>query len=120
MTPDVRTSFYRRALEAADRDDLIDARGVEGLAEEAALLRVQIKRTLEEQPDDAKVLHAGIRLLVQTLLAQQRLSPRQAEDLGDAASELVQEIAEAVFGTPASDTGDATDIGDARDLAEAG
>ena len=104
MTP-AAPSFYARALEAADRDDLVDARDVDGLAEEAALLRVHIRRTLEERPDDARVLHAGIRLLVQTLLAQQRLSPQQAEDLGDAASQLVEEIATAIFGTSEPDAG---------------
>jgi hypothetical protein len=108
MSPAVAPSFYARALAAADRADLVDARDVEGLAEEAALLRVHIRRTLEERPDDAKVLHAGIRLLVQTLLAQQRLSPRQAEDLGDAASHLVEEIATAVFGAHDADHGEET------------
>lgn len=112
MTPTgVPASFYTRALEAADRDDLVEARDVEGLAEEAALLRVQIRRSLEERPDDAKVLHAGIRLLVQTLLAQQRLSPAEARDLGEAARDLVGEIAAAVFGTARDALDDTPDEG---------
>ena len=91
MTRRTRT-FYARALSAADRAAVEDALEVEGLDEEIAVLRVQIRRLLEDDPADAPVLQSGMRLLVQALVAQQRLSGRQAEGLGDAAARLVEEF----------------------------
>jgi len=85
-------SFYTRALSAADRAAVEDALEVEGLDEEIAVLRVQIRRLLEEDKPDAAVLQNGMRLLVQALVAQQRLSGRQAEGLSEAAARLVEEF----------------------------
>ena len=56
------------------------------------MLRVHILRLLEEDTPDAGVLQSGMRLLVQALVAQQRLSGRQAEGLGEAAARLVEEF----------------------------
>ena len=85
-------SFYARVLSAADRAAVEDARDVQGLDEEIALLRVLIRRLLEDDAPDPTVLQNGMRLLVQALVAQQRLSGRQAEGLGDAAARLVEEF----------------------------
>ena len=85
-------SFYARALSAADRAAFEDAHEVEGLDDEVALLRVQIRRLLEEETPDERVVQSGMRLLVQALVAQQRLSGRQAEGLGDAAAQLIEEF----------------------------
>lgn len=85
-------SFYARALSAADREAFEDAHDIEGLADEVALLRLQIRRLLEEEPVDVKVVQSGMRLLVQTLVAEQRLSGRQAEGLGEAAAQLIEEF----------------------------
>lgn len=95
MTRRVR-SFYTRALTAADRTTFDDAREVEGLADEVALLRVQIRRLIEDDEPDARVLQGAMRLLVQTLIAQQRLSGRQAEGLGEAAARLLEEFGAAL------------------------
>lgn len=92
-------SFYTRALSAADRAALEDAREVEGLADEVALLRVLIRRLLEEDGAEAPLVQSAMRLLVQTLVAQQRLSGRQAEGLGDAAARLLEEFG-ALLGAP--------------------
>ena len=95
MTRRVR-SFYARALSAADRAALDDARDVEGLDDEVALLRVQIRRLLADEEPDARVVQGAMRLLLQTLIAQQRLSGRQAEGLGDAAARLLEEFGAAL------------------------
>ncbi len=74
-------AFYERGLSEAERDDLAEARGVHGLAEEAALLRVRLREVIAQQPEDWDVLLSGVRLLVNVLLAQHRLTGQQAEDL---------------------------------------
>ncbi len=91
-------SFYERALDASDRDLLEDARDVEGLDDEVALLRMEIRRLIEEQDPDPRLFQAGLRLLIQALVARHRLSNRQAEDLGDAAAQLLEQFG-ALFAT---------------------
>jgi hypothetical protein len=78
---DIVRLFYESALSEAERASLAQARGIRGLAEEAALLRVRLRSVLEERPEDSEVLFAGVRLLVNVLLAQHRLTGQQAEDL---------------------------------------
>ena len=96
IEPPTRSSFYDSVLEAADRHDFHVAREVEGLDEEVALLRLQLRRALADRDGDVdpKVLQGGVRLLVQALLAQHRLSPRQAEHLGDAVANVLEEFGE--------------------------
>ncbi len=91
-----RSSFYDSVLEATDRHDFHVAREVEGLGDEVALLRLQLRRALAGRDGDVdpKVLQSGVRLLVQALLAQHRLSPKQAEHLGDAVANVLEEFGE--------------------------
>jgi len=86
-------TFYERALDASDRDLFTEASQVEGMDEEVALLRMQIRRLLEEQSDDPGAFHAGIRLLVQALSARHRLSGREAETLTDRADSFLAQFA---------------------------
>ena len=106
MTRRVRR-FYERALSAADRAALDDARDVEGLDEEVALLRLQIRELIATEEPDARLVQGAMRLLMQTLIAQQRLSGRQAEGLGDAAARLLEEFGAALAGGDAITGGDA-------------
>lgn len=89
-------SFYERALSEAERPALAEARAVEGLEQEVALLRLRLRDALEQHPDDARLLHSGARLLIQALLAQHRLSPQQADHLGDAVARVLEEFGEAL------------------------
>lgn len=85
-------SFYERALDAAEQDDLADARRIEGLDEEVALLRLRLRDALEQHPEDFRLLQGGARLLIQALLARHRLSPKQADNLGEAVTNLLEEF----------------------------
>ena len=91
-----RASFYDSALAAADRHDFHVAREVEGLGDEVALLRLHLRRALADREGeiDARTLQQGVRMLVQALLAQHRLSPRQAGHLGDAVAGVLEEFGE--------------------------
>ena len=84
------------ALSRADVDALAEARDVEGLEEEVALLRLQLRRELADFDADPKLLQGGVRLLVQALLAQHRLSPQQADHLGDAVTNMLEQFGEAL------------------------
>ncbi len=104
MTDDHR-AFYEHALDAADREAFEDAHQVGGLDDEVALLRLQVRRLIEDGDPDPKVLQSGIRLLIQALTAQHRLSGAQAEGLGNAAANLLEQFA--ALTTPLDTTGDA-------------
>ena len=101
MTDDERLTaenFYGSALDKAGDEALAVARQIEGLDDEVALLRLQLRQALEGTDLDPKLLQGGVRLLVQALLAQHRLSPQQAEHLGEAVANVLEEFGE-VLGT---------------------
>lgn len=93
---DAPPDFYEHALSEAERQSLAAARAVEGLDEEIALLRVRLREALVDHPGDARLLQTGARLLIQALLAQHRLSPRQADHLGEAVAHVLDEFGEAL------------------------
>lgn len=93
-----RAEFYEAAFNEADRADLAAAREVQGIDDEIALLRLQLRRTLEDSPVDHKLLLAGVRLLLQALLVQHRLSPAQADDLLEFATGIAEGVRDAIQG----------------------
>jgi hypothetical protein len=97
-------SFYERALAASDRELLDEAREVDGLDDEIAVLRVQIHRLLEDHQAEPQQVQAGIRLLVQALAARHRLTGREAHNLTEAATSLFEEFV-AAFSTPDGEAG---------------
>ncbi len=74
-------SFYASALTELERSLLPEARKVEGLDEEIALLRVRLSRLLTEEPENTKLLLEGVRLLVGAVAARYRLSKKAEGDL---------------------------------------
>ncbi len=95
---DTQQSFYASALTEADRALFDRARSVDGLAEEIALLRLRLRETLAAHVDDAKLVEGGVRLLIQSLLAQHRLSPHEADNLSGALSNVVEEFTDLMRG----------------------
>jgi hypothetical protein len=92
--------FYERALSAADRAALSEARAVEGIADEVAMLRVLVRQALEQHPDDGRLIQEGFRLLIRALVAQHRISGREADGITDALGTFITRLAEAVSGAP--------------------
>ena len=70
--------FYAAVVSQAD---LEAARQVEGLEEEIAVLRVQLRQAVREHPKDIKLMSQGLGMLVKAVAAQYRLSPRAKRDL---------------------------------------
>jgi hypothetical protein len=76
-------NFYRRALDQAERLDLEAAQEVEGLDDEIALMRVRLKRAVEEHPEDVQLLVKGLDILVRAVGARYRLSAKSRRDLAE-------------------------------------
>ena len=89
----MRGSFYEAALSEADRADLPAARGIEGLEDEIAILRLRLRDAVAAHPDDLEVIERGVRLLVQSLLAEHRLSSREAKGVTDSATVFIEQFA---------------------------
>jgi hypothetical protein len=86
-------SFYDAALTEAERSELGDVRGIQGLEDEIAILRLRLREALAEHPDDLQLIERGVRLLVQSLLAEHRLSSREARGLTDAVTAVFEQLA---------------------------
>jgi hypothetical protein len=89
--------FYEEALSEAERENLPEARLMEGLDEEIAVMRVRLKRALEEHPQDVKLIAKGLDLLVKAVAARYRLSPKARKDLSDSIAGVVEGIGAALY-----------------------
>ncbi|HEV8574852.1 MAG TPA: hypothetical protein VGR43_09105 [Dehalococcoidia bacterium] len=79
-----KRSFYDDdCLSEAERVELRKAADVADLGEEIAVLRVRLKKALNDHPDDYELLASGLNVLVRAVAAQYRLSPRAKKDLTD-------------------------------------
>ncbi len=76
-------NFYDEAVDQAERLELERAQEIEGLDDEIALLRVRLKRAVEEHPQDMQLLVKGLDILVRAVGARYRLSPKSRKDLAD-------------------------------------
>ena len=90
-----KPSFYSRVLDEAERLDFELAAGVNGIDDEIALLRVQIKSILRDTDDPKK-----IKLIVDTANALERLirtrykiSKEQKQGLKEAIGNVLKEVA---------------------------
>jgi hypothetical protein len=76
-------NFYRHALDEAERADLKRAEKIEGLDDEIALMRVRLKRAVEERPGDLQLLVKGLDMLARAVGTRYRLSPKSRKDLAE-------------------------------------
>ena len=90
-------SFYEEALSEAERLDLPEARQMEGLDEEIAVMRVRLKRALEERPEDVQLIAKGLALLVKAVAAKYRLSAKARKDLSDSIAGVVEGIGAVLY-----------------------
>lgn len=73
--------FYADALSQAERIRLPQARQIEGLDDEIALLRVRLGSLAAEHPENIELLLKGIGVLVRAVAARYRLSKKAENDL---------------------------------------
>jgi hypothetical protein len=95
--PDVVESFYRSALSAAERKHLPQARDVQGLDEEIAVLRLRLRSVLKEHPDNMKLMLKGVELLTRAISARYRLSKDAKADLSAKIKGVLSEIGGRVY-----------------------
>lgn len=94
---DVVESFYESALSAAERKHLPQARDVQGLDEEIAVLRLRLRSALEDHPDNMKLMLKGVELLTRAISAKYRLSKDAKADLSAGIKSVLNEIGGRVY-----------------------
>lgn len=85
-------AFYAGSLTEAERERLRAARELEGIEEEIAVLRVRLNSALEDNPEDMRLLMAGVGMLVRAVATQYRLSPKARGDLADSMAAVLNSL----------------------------
>ncbi|HEY7467312.1 MAG TPA: hypothetical protein VIB47_11540 [Dehalococcoidia bacterium] len=80
--------FYEKALTEAERADFQIALEIEGVAEEAALLRLRLRQAVSERPEDLALMVRGLDALSRALSRRYRLGKQE----GAAAAEAMRRV----------------------------
>lgn len=88
-----RHSFYTRVLNEAERLDFEQAAGVDGIDDEIALLRMQIKSFLEHNPDDIKTIMKATETLAKLVKTHYNITKEQKKGLKEAIGNVLREVA---------------------------
>jgi hypothetical protein len=87
-------NFYSGALTEVEKAALEAAAEMEGLADEAAVLRVKLRSLLAEEKVDPRLLRYGIDALVKVVATQYRLSPKSKRQMAEAVAAAVENLGE--------------------------
>ena len=102
--------FYEEALTEAERLRIPRARGVKGIDDEIALLRVRLLGYAQKNPENLDVLMQGVALLVRATATRYRLSPKSQQDLMESVVGVVEGVGRGLglgdFGVDGKDDGD--------------
>ncbi len=94
----VKSGFYEEALTQAEQVALSQARDLDGLDEEIALLRVRLRSVAAEDPENLAAFLKGMELLVKAVGARYRLSKKAQEDLMESVMGVLEGIGGAILG----------------------
>ena len=88
-------TFYSKVLDEAERLDFELAAGVEGIDDEIALLRVEIKSILEleHNPEDVKLIIQATNALERLIRTRYKITKEQRKGLKEAIGNVIRDIA---------------------------
>ena len=85
--------FYSRVLDKAERLELDEASGIEGLDGEIALLRVKIQSLLAKDPNNVQLIMQATSTLARLVRTRYNLEKDQGKGLKEAIGNVLKEIA---------------------------
>ena len=88
-----KSDFYSRVLDEAEKLDLEEAAGVDGIDDEIALLRVKIKSVLEKDPENIKLIMQATNTLAGLVKTKYRITKEQRQGLKEAIGNVLKDIA---------------------------
>jgi hypothetical protein len=87
-------NFYVSVLDEAE---LMAALEVEGVDDELAALRVQLKALLRERPEDFELMLKGVQTIVRAAGTRYRISAKSKDDLAEAMAAVVSGVGVQLF-----------------------
>jgi len=88
-----RRGFYSQALGESEKVQLEQARDVEGLDEEIAMLRVKLRELVEKQPDRLDLYLAVATTIARLIKTRYSITKEQKKSLKEAIARVLTEIA---------------------------
>ena len=86
--------FYSSCVDVAE---LTEALEIEGIDEELAVLRIQLKKLVKECPEDLPLMLKGFDLIARIAAARYRMSAKSREDLAQSLGDTIMHIAGQLF-----------------------
>ena len=88
-----RYGFYSQALDEAERLELEEARGIEGLDEEIAVLRVKLRELIVTKPERVDLALKTADTIAKLVKTSYNITKEQKKSLKEAIAKVLTEIA---------------------------
>ncbi|OGO03897.1 MAG: hypothetical protein A2Y72_03625 [Chloroflexi bacterium RBG_13_53_26] len=85
--------FYSKALDKAEELQLEEARGIDGLDEEIAVLRIKLRSIIQSDPKNIELALAAANTIARLVRTRYNISKEQKRSLKDAIAKVLTEIA---------------------------
>ena len=85
--------FYSHALSEAEQVKLEQARGIEGIDEEIAILRVKFREVIEKEPDRLDLHMEAANTIARLVRTRYNISKEQKKSLKEAIAKVLTEVA---------------------------
>ena len=89
--------FYADVLSEANRARLENARALEGIDEEIAMLRIRLRDMMAANPENVHLIFKGMEMLSKTVSTRYKLSPKSQNDLTDSIAGVINGIGRELF-----------------------
>jgi hypothetical protein len=84
--------FYAKVLNAAEKRDITIAQGINGIDDEVALLRVKIKKVIENDPENVRLLLEATRTLASLLKDRYNINKGQQSGFRAGLEKVIREV----------------------------
>lgn len=84
--------FYGRALDEAEKLELEEASGIEGIDEEIAILRVKLRKLLEQQPERIDLHFDAANIIARLVKTRYQITREQKKSLKEAIQKVLIEL----------------------------
>ena len=85
--------YYSRVLDKVEQVELENARLIEGIDDEIALLRVKIQSVLEHDPDNVRLIMEATSTLARLVKTRYQLGTAQSKGFKEAIGNVLREVA---------------------------
>ena len=85
--------FYSRALDEADKLEIDELRGVEGIDDEIALLRWKLRELIENEPERIDLHMEAANTIARLVRTRYQISKEQKKSLKEAITKVLTDVA---------------------------